>query len=322
MGILSFLKKLKATPEESLSGKSVHVNDLPLWVEKKTEKIVQANRLEEEAYRYVNMLKDKRFVMESRLGQWEKELMPQEKYKLNQLFSTGEEVMKRLIFPKENFESILFQHQQLLPVLERSIKTVEIIPHPLKDPWLSELVDLKKYADEFEGKVTLAGLSKMKALLERALLIEENSEQLKQLSKELASRREKKELIEAKRREKEIEFRPFVENAHYPAFERIREDRAALLAELESCEDIHQRFELKERIDMLEKTVGDKDFILKLDEALYRQEHYTQQAGKWRKLIEGLEEEIEAKKARKNREMELFTNLVKISLGEEVEVKG
>lgn len=322
MGILNFLKRLIIDDEEEyVEGDAIHVHDLPNWVEKRSERIINTYKLEEETHHYVNLLKDKRLILEGKLAQWEKELMPQEKEEANQIFSTGEKVMEKLVFPKTNLDNVLPQHQQLVSVLDQTLKTVEGIDHQLKGSWVNELIDLKKYVDEFNGKISQVGFGKIETLREKVIIIGEHSEHLRNLRKELGQKKDKLERIEAKKREKQAELRPLEENAHYPAFKMIKEERAGLLAELEGCDDIHQKFEIKERIDLLEKAVGNKDFILRVDEALYRVEHYIGQGRVWRKQIDELEEEIVSRKAQRDHEIEMFVNLVKVSLGEDVEVR-
>lgn len=83
----------------------------------------------------------------------------------------------------------------------------------------------------------------------------------------------------------------------------------------------NKHFEIKEELEHLKETALGKDFKLKLEEAKYRVEHFQQQIVKIKEEKEQLEEEINENIALYNRELDLFENLVKISLGKEVKVR-
>ena len=53
---------------------NVHVNDLPDWVELRVEEIVSKNKLDEKLITYTNKLKDKRWLIEYKIEDWEKKI--------------------------------------------------------------------------------------------------------------------------------------------------------------------------------------------------------------------------------------------------------
>lgn len=88
-------------------------------------------------------------------------------------------------------------------------------------------------------------------------------------------------------------------------------------------EDLQQEYlnlqqELKE---VKEQPMTDKDFSLRMEEAKYRLEHFSKQQEDLQREGGNLKEEIDDNIALWNKELELFKNLVLVTLGKEIEVK-
>ena len=102
-----------------------------------------------------------------------------------------------------------------------------------------------------------------------------------------------------------------------------KEEITLLINEADKLEKLHAKYSNVNR--ELEKlnvpSTITKEVSLKLEEAKYRLEHFTIQTGKLKEEIILVEEEIKDAQATFNRELELFTNLVKIAMGKEIEIK-
>ena len=102
-----------------------------------------------------------------------------------------------------------------------------------------------------------------------------------------------------------------------------KEEITLLINEADKLEKLHAKYSSVNR--ELEKlnvpSTITKEVSLKLEEAKYRLEHFTIQTGKLKEEIILVEEEIKDAQATFNRELELFTNLVKIAMGKEIEIK-
>jgi hypothetical protein len=68
-------------------------------------------------------------------------------------------------------------------------------------------------------------------------------------------------------------------------------------------------------------TPSEKDFILKLEEARYRLEHFSKQAEKIHEEVEVIDEEINSLLAVRARTVELFKNLIKLAFNREIEIR-
>jgi len=79
--------------------------------------------------------------------------------------------------------------------------------------------------------------------------------------------------------------------------------------------------DLKSQLKSIAKSAKDDESLKKLEEAKYRVEHFSKQAEILQREADELKEEIKDMTALQNREIELFRNLVKVTLNEELIVK-
>ena len=79
--------------------------------------------------------------------------------------------------------------------------------------------------------------------------------------------------------------------------------------------------DLKSQLKSIAKSAKDDESLKKLEEAKYRVEHFSKQAEILQREADELKEEIKDMVALQNREIELFRNLVKVTLNEELIVK-
>jgi hypothetical protein len=101
------------------------------------------------------------------------------------------------------------------------------------------------------------------------------------------------------------------------------EDFFNLVSESDKLENLQKKyFRIIKELEKLNIPANiNKDFSFKLEEAKYRVEHFSKQKEKITEAAGDLEEGIKDMKVLLKREIELFQNLVKISLDKEIEIK-
>ncbi len=316
---------------------SVHVNDLGEWLEKRAQEIISKHKLDEDAIDTANHLKDKRWVLECKLDEWQSKVNSVRQSDVSSILSEARKVAGLIEFPeKMTVERFLSFHLRVEPELERFSKKIESGPFHQQfsvifagpevataemNPLLKELVEINGLCEAFEQRVVQSGFSKVNTLTKRAVTIEKYVEDLRQLQQALQVDTAKLATLTEKQKEKEADLLSLQQNQTYTSFLKIKDERATLIAEIEKAPTMQERFELKQKVDVLEKSIGNRDFILRLEEAIYRLDHFNQQIDKFRQEISVIEEELEELVNRRGREIDMFMNLVKISLGREIEVK-
>ncbi len=312
---------------------SVPLNDLREWLENKSQEIISKQKLQDHVVDITNLLKDKRWVIEGKLDEWQSKINPVRQSEVSSVLLEARKIMGLIEFPeKMTVDRFLSFHSKLELELERFSKRVESDPFQQQfsvvfpenvgaNPLLKELLEVNGLCTDFEQRVVQSGYSKVDTLMKRAGLIEKYIEELQQLQQALQINTAKLSALTEKQKEKEADLLLLQQNPTYTAFLKIKEGRAKLLAEIEKAPTMQEKFELKQQVDALEKSTGNRDFIIKLEEAIYRLDHFNQQIDKFRQEVTIIEEEIEELINRRGRELDLFKNLVKISLGKEIEVR-
>ena len=140
------------------------------------------------------------------------------------------------------------------------------------------------------------------------------------MQKQLKVFREKQTLVQSKEQEKEAELQSLQQNPAYPNFLVIKDQRAKLMMQIENNDNFQERFEMKQRLDALGKAVGDKELLLKLEDLEYRLDHFRKQSRRLKEEIERVQEDVNEVTRLRQRETEFFRNLVKVSLGEEINI--
>lgn len=310
---------------------SFHVYDLVEWLNSSGQEIITQHNLAEEAEQYVSALKQKRTYLESNLYIWQQRI-PVNDVELRSIISDVRSIITLLSFsPNPTVSSLLTMHARLEPQLREVQKeieknhAVEILFHePDQDstgnPLLQALQEISSLQEAFEIKVIDCGFTKVFTLIQKATVLEDTADAIRQFREQLQKKKEQLTSLEEKKKEKELELNALQQHSLYSGFKAIKDSRTQLLADLEHS-DVSRRFEIRQQLDVLEKGVGSKDFIFKMDEAHYRLEHFAQQVQKAQEEADIIQDNLSAQLARQERETDLFTNLVKLSLGKEIRVK-
>ena len=133
MGLLiKILEKLGFIKMESSTSKieTVHVNDLPDWVELRIEEIVSKNKLDEKLINYTNKLKDKRWLLECKIEDWEKKInslgLSYKTGEISTIFSETIKFLDLLTFPEElKIETVIELNEKIETELNKIQEQIE-----------------------------------------------------------------------------------------------------------------------------------------------------------------------------------------------------
>lgn len=299
------LEKTGISNVVTVQQKTLHVHELIDWLDAQKEQVITSHKLVQELSTHVNALKNQRWLLQCKLDEW-KQQGNQPKAEM------AEHLIHLLNLPESGtIDQMLELHGKVERVLEPVIGDGEV--HP-------EFEQVHELQDQFEQKVIQSGYSKIKTLLQRAAIIDQVGDEIHQLQQQVQVRKEKLAQIGEKRNEKQAALASLQQHSAYATFALVKDERQKLLIEIEKAESLQQKFELKERLHHVEKHAGGHDFALKMDDAYYRLEHFSQQASRLQEDLAKLEDALQEKNIRRQREVELFTNITKISLGKEIKV--
>lgn len=320
---------MKNAPKEA---QPIHIYDLAEWLNSQAQEIIIQHNLNEEAQRYATAIKEKRWQLERNLDSWQQERPANEQTRT--AFSETKKILELLAIPQNlSVSAVLMRYYRLESQLNKVIKLLENSgensapegAHSSDDikkakVMVQELQGIHQLQEQFEEKIIESGFSKVYTILQRSTSIEDCTDQIRHLCEELQRRKEHLALLEAKKAEKQLELKALQEHSLYPNFNAIKDQRAALMTELERS-GIALRFELRQQVDQLEKSIGSKDFLLKIDETNYRLDHFSLQCEKTRQELARIEDDLTAQHVKQEREIELVANLVKLSLNKEIKIK-
>ncbi len=329
-----------------ISPPSIHINEVADWVEQQTKEVMMAHTLEEETLNHVNLLKDKRWVLDNKLDGWQQGAKRAKNTEVGLLLIEIRKVLELLQFPemKITIGSVLTAHEKIDALIDPLIYKIEnsffkdnfavILPEGNSasagqtsagpapaNPVLQELQGIKALLQQFEQKIAISGYHKMKTLAEKSMQLDAHSDRLYQMQQQLKLFQEKQALVQQKQQEKEAELQVLQQNPAYNNFLAIKDQRAKLLQQIEMNDSFHERFELKQRVDQLGKAVGDKELLLKLEDLEYRLNHFRTQAQRLKEEIARVQDDLNDTMQLRQRETNFFQNLVKVSMGEEIVIK-
>lgn len=321
---------------QSLSS-SIHIDEVADWVEQKNKEVMVTHKLEEETLNHVNLLKDKRWILDNKIDEWQQRAKITRNTEVGLLLIEVRKAVELLRFPaeKNSIGSVLAIHEKIDAVVEPLTNKIEhsffkdnftmilpegSFPNPT-NPVLQELQDVKVLMQQFEQKIATSGYHNIKTLTEKSIHIDSYSDRIYQMQQQLKVFQEKQALVQSKQQEKEAELQVLQQNQAYPNFLAIKDQRAKLMLQIENNDNFQERFEMKQRLDALAKAVGDKELLLKLEDIEYRMDHFRKQSQRLKEEIDLVQDGMNEAIHLRQREMEFFQNLVKISIGQEIEIK-
>ena len=83
-----------------ISPPNIHINEVADWVEHKTKEMLTVNKLEEETLNHVNLLKDKNWVLDNKLDEWQQWAKQTRNTEVSLLLVVIRKVLELLRFPE------------------------------------------------------------------------------------------------------------------------------------------------------------------------------------------------------------------------------
>jgi hypothetical protein len=257
MGWIDRIFSFFFTAEDTLKNEIeiVHVNDLDSWLESQRKESIAKHNLDEELTNYVNALKDKRWLIECKVDDWEERarnaghrneenvaifvelkrlldlLNIPESPKLDSIRELnsrfGEHVEK--LHRKVEGSSFMYNFSFLLKEEERTDTAV--------NPLLKELLELDKLRKSFEEKAIECGLIKINVLKEKAERLDYYVEKIRVMTKELDSKSLRFKSAEARRKEKHDNLQQLKQSSEYTSLADNKARKREILSKLENNED-------------------------------------------------------------------------------------
>lgn len=235
---------------------TVHVNDLPDWVELRIEEIVSKNKLDEKLINYTNKLKDKRWLLECKIEDWEKKInslgLSYKTGEISTIFSETIKFLDLLTFPEElKIETVIELNEKIETELNKIQEQIEkstfshnysfILTKDEKElainPLLKEFIELNHAKKIFQEEIVKSGYQRMISLRVKSSQLEEYRAKIKKLHENLTIKSERLNSTKNKQEEKENELQQFKENSDYSTIEEIELKQKKLLTELEENDD-------------------------------------------------------------------------------------
>ncbi len=400
---------------------SIHMYDLHEWLLTQRKELLATTKLGDESLLYLNTMKDRCWMLECALDKWEEKVMrlgndPRLK-EIKMLFKQTRNALELLHLSKElSVEGIVLLNrqlevsfQELLAAIQKSSFAenysfiLEGTEQTTLNPLLQKVLEMDELRKGFTDKIVQSGLRKLAILEEKAALMEEYTDRLKHLQKDLALKKERLQIAEARKQQKEAEFGVFQEGPHYSSWKQLEYRRQQLREQQEAqevsvasffaqikpalqkfssntpllreyAEDplkawyvddgmtitntllqvknalragslslpaeqasfIINRLEnpplnlvqvkrdlqsLNKELITLHNSMRHTDFMMKMGEAQYRLDHFVQQAAKMKSEVDAIETEMNEKESLRTRELDFVHNMVRSTLGKEIEVK-
>ncbi len=123
----NFLRFLKRDAERKIEEiENVHLKDLEGWLSARTQEVILNSGLNSEAVDYINILKDKRWILESQLDDWESKMKPfgadwidYDLKEIKSLFQETRKFLELLAFPENiALENVLSLNSSLEPKIK------------------------------------------------------------------------------------------------------------------------------------------------------------------------------------------------------------
>lgn len=324
------LEKIGVLVEEeapSLITEEIHAYELQEWLDKRAQERVQQHALDEEVPGYLNRIKDQLWFLDGKLEQWKEKNVRESKvnYVLLETKRFLETVSK---LSPPTVLKLIEQHQQLDSSWEKiCLVADELKELPMKEPagqvlpLTSFLDDLRSLKETIDKKITQSGMRNLHSLSQKAQVIEQQTEAITKVQELLRQRQEKLQEVQLKKQEKEKTMQQLQEEFKFTNVGKLREQREKLVKDLQSAENPQWRTELRQQLDSLERSTGNREYLYRLDDLQFRLDHFQQQEQRYREDVSILQENLQETSTVRDRQIDLFMNMTKISLGKEVKVK-
>ena len=230
----------------------IYFNDLKSWLDNLLNDNLNKHKLGEDLTTYFNEVKDKRWLLEAKLDQWQENLTgPNEN--VTEIFQDTRKFLELLAVPSEkNIESASKLNLNFSTELDNLLRKIEqsefminfsyILTDVEKknvnvNPLMKELFALHSIKDQFNNTIVQSGLVKIKSLQEKVERLNQYQEKIDLLSKDLDSKSSRLQNAESRRKEKEKGLHQLKDNTEYTSLSNNKSRKKEIFTSIEQNED-------------------------------------------------------------------------------------
>ena len=225
--IVNLLEKIGLVEVETAEANdsAIHINDLEDWVNEQEQDLITNHQLKESLFSYINKLKDKRWMLECKLDDWEKKIhalgLDYRSQDVSLIFNETRKFLNLLQFENyedfNNIQEINKKIQESIDPLQRKISESSfsynysfILSREEKsqamNPLLKELLEINNLKSDFSELIIKSGFTKISTIKENAKTLDGLQEKIRKYQSDLKVRQEKLDLVKEKANQKQEEL--------------------------------------------------------------------------------------------------------------------
>ncbi len=225
--IVNLLEKIGLVEVEiaEANDSTIHINDLEDWTVKQEQDLITNHQLKENLFNYINKLKDKRWMLECKLDDWEKKIhalgLDYRSQDVSTIFNETRKFLNILQFDDyEDFDKIQETNkkvQESLDPLQRKINESSfsynysfILSREEKsqalNPLLKELLEINNLKSDFSELIIKSGFTKVSTIKEKVKTLDNLQESIRKYQSDLKTKQEKLDGVKEKVNQKKEEL--------------------------------------------------------------------------------------------------------------------
>jgi chromosome segregation ATPase len=231
--IVNFLEKIGLVEVETAEANdsAIHINDLEDWTTEQEQDLIINHKLKENLLNYINKLKDKRWMLECKLDDWEKKIhalgLDYRSQDVSVIFNETRKFLEILQFENyedfDNIQEINKKVQENIDPLQRKINESAfsynysfILSREEKsqamNPLLKELLEINNLKSDFSELIIKSGFTKISTIKENAKTLDGLQEKIRKYQADLKVKQEKLDLVKEKANQKQEELESLRDN--------------------------------------------------------------------------------------------------------------
>ena len=233
--------------------KMLEISELDPWFKKQSEKLISANKLNEELNKYIKQAREQSEILKAKIELWKSKSVNQDIEGLPLIYAESKKILESVDFhEKQDINTIMEMNSHFTIRLEKLMHKIEeslfesdfsfILEEKEKftikaNPLVTELLKLNGLKESFEQRVHQSGFAKLKVLREKIDRLEYYQEKINILHKELEGKSSRLRTAEEKKKEKELQLLELKEQIEYSSLQDNKDRRKQLLSKLEQNDD-------------------------------------------------------------------------------------
>ncbi len=225
--IVNFLEKIGLVEVETAEANdsAIHINDLEDWTTEQEQDLITNHQLKENLLNYINKLKDKRWMLECKLDDWEKKIhalgLDYRSQDVSVIFNETRKFLNILQFENyedfDNIQEINKKVQESIDPLQKKINESSfsynysfILSREEKsqamNPLLKELLEINNLNSDFSEVIIKSGFTKVSTIKENAKGLDDLQEKIRKYQSDLRVKQEKLDIVKEKANQKQEEL--------------------------------------------------------------------------------------------------------------------